>query len=167
MQGKHRWLKPARWSGRLQDLEELAGKCACPSWVVHEILRGKYKTSAAAEYPAALAERYANLVIKVFKQNLQLEFWRYKLQTKEGEVNKLQKNWVKSREARTPPPPSTEGMASSSKKSLAGRGHIQGLDSPARSDVPLFVMSLWSSTNPTLRMPQISFAPGCGCGKAQ
>ena len=116
MQGKHRWLKPARWSGRLQDLEELAGKCACPSWVVHEILRGKDKTSAAAEYPAALAERYANLVIKVFKQNLQLEFWRYKLQTKEGEVNKLQKNWVKSREARTPPPPSTEGMASSSKR---------------------------------------------------
>ena len=97
MQGRHRWLKPARWSGRLQDLEELAGKCACPSWVVHEILRNKDKTSAAAEYPAALAERYANLVIKVFKQNLQLEFWRYKLQTKEGEVNKLQKNWVKSR----------------------------------------------------------------------
>jgi hypothetical protein len=116
MQGKYRWLKPARWSGRLQDLEELAGKCSCPSWVVHEMLRGKDKTAAAAEYPAALAERYANLVIKVFKQNLQLEFWRYKLQTKEGEVNKLQKNWVKSREARTPPPPSTEGMASSSKR---------------------------------------------------
>ena len=66
------------WPGRLQGLGELSGKRACPGWVAHEPPLGKSKTSAAAEYPEALADKYASLVIKTFKQNLQLEFWRYK-----------------------------------------------------------------------------------------
>ena len=104
MEGKQRWWKPARWSGRLQDLETLAGKCQCPSWVSHVQLVGKQKTSSAAEYPATQARKYAVLVVKVFKQNVQLEFRRYKLQTKSMELSKLQMNWVKSREAKTPAP---------------------------------------------------------------
>ena len=67
-------------------------------------LVGKQKTSSAAEYPATLARKYAVLVVKVFKQNVQLEFRRYKLQTKSMELSKLQMNWVKSREAKTPAP---------------------------------------------------------------
>ena len=69
MKGKYRWLKPARWSGRLQGPEELPGKCACPGWVSHEPLLRKDKTSAPAEYPEGLVE-YAVLVVKTFKQNL-------------------------------------------------------------------------------------------------
>jgi hypothetical protein len=104
MEGKQRWWKPARWAGRLQGLEGLSGKCQCPSWVSHVTLLGKTRTAAAAEYPMTLAKKYAALVIKVFKQNLQLEFWRYKCQTKAMELSQLQKNWVKSREAKTPSP---------------------------------------------------------------
>ena len=74
------------------------------------------KSKTAAEHPKALAERYAGLVIKTFKQNLQLEFWRYKLQTKEGEVSKLQRNWIRSKEARTPAPSSEEPSSSTSKR---------------------------------------------------
>ena len=49
------------------------------------------------------------LVVKVFKQNLQLEFWRYKLQTKEQEPSQLQLTWMRSKEAKTPPgPPVTD-----------------------------------------------------------
>ena len=85
-------------------LESLSGKCQCPSWVSHITLLGKSRTSAAAEYPLPLAKKYAAMVIKVFKQNLQLEFWRYKCQTKAMELSQLQKNWVRSREAKTPSP---------------------------------------------------------------
>ena len=70
--GKQRWFKPARWEGRLQGLGSLSGKCNCPSWVSHDVLLGKDRTSKAAEYPAALAAQYAKLVVKVFKQNLAL-----------------------------------------------------------------------------------------------
>ena len=105
MEGKQRWWKPARWAGRLQGLEGLSGKCQCPSWVSHVTLLGKTRTAAAAAgYPMTLAKKYAALVIKVFKQNLQLEFWRCKCQTKAMELSQLQKNWVKSREAKTPSP---------------------------------------------------------------
>ena len=124
MSGKIRWLKPARWSGRLAGLDSLSGKCSCPGWVTHDALLGKDKTSAAAEYPEELADRYAALVMKVFKQNLQLEFWRYKLQTKEGEVSRLQRNWIKSKEAKTPPPSSAPAASSSSTKRAWQAGDI-------------------------------------------
>lgn len=108
MEGKQRWWKPAKWARRLQDLQTLSGKCQCPSWVSHGQLVGKQRTPSAAEYPATLAKKYAGLVIKVFKQNVQLEFWRYKMQTKAQELSKIQLNWVKSREAKTPAPVTDE-----------------------------------------------------------
>lgn len=104
MEGKNRWFKPARWSGRLLDLESLTAKCKCPKWVVHEKLMGKEMTQAAGVYPDLLCQKYAKLVIKVLKQNLQLEWWRFKLQSKTAEVNQLQRNWMKSKEAKTPRP---------------------------------------------------------------
>ena len=104
MKGASRWWKPARWAGRLQGLESLSGKCQCPSWVSHVTLLGKNRTSEAAAYPEMLAQKYAALVVKVFKQNLQLEFWRYKMQTKAMELSQIQINWMKSRESKTPPP---------------------------------------------------------------
>ena len=104
MEGKDRWWKPAKWGGRLQGLEELSGRCQCPNWVNHVPLTGKSKTSSAAAYPKLLCSKYAKLVIKVFKQNLQLEWWRFAFQIKKAEVSKLQMNWIKSREDKTPPP---------------------------------------------------------------
>ena len=104
MDGKNRWWKPAKWGGRLQGLEELSGKCQCPSWVNHEALTGKSKTALAAAYPALLCEKYAKLVIRVFKQNLQLEWWRFAYQSKKSEVSKLQVKWMRSKEEKTPAP---------------------------------------------------------------
>ena len=104
MGGKSRWWKPAKWGGRLQGLEDLSGKCQCPGWVSHEPLTGKSKTALAAAYPKMLCEKYAKLVIKTFKQNLQLEWWRFAYQAKKSELSKLQKNWIKSREDKTPAP---------------------------------------------------------------
>ena len=37
---------------------------------------GAHKTSAAAEYPFYLADAYAELVVRVWKKQLQLEWWR-------------------------------------------------------------------------------------------
>ena len=60
----------------------------------HTAAVGQAEDISSGGVPGTLAERCANLVIKSFKQNLQ--FWRYKLQTEEGEVNKLQQNWIRS-----------------------------------------------------------------------
>ena len=117
--GKTRWYKPARWEGRLQDLDSLSGRCSCPSWVVHDALLGKDRTARAAEYPIGLAQKYAKLVIKVFKQNLQLEWWRFQLHTKKAVVSKLQANWMKSREAKTPPPVQDKASIVGSKRAWA------------------------------------------------
>ena len=43
-----RWFKPARMSGCLENLDKLSKQCKCPSWIVHEALIGKEKTSRAA-----------------------------------------------------------------------------------------------------------------------
>lgn len=104
MDWPNRWWKPAKWAGRLQGIESLSGKCQCPSWVSHVTLLVKQRTAEAAVYPEKLAKKYAALVIKVFKQNLQLEFWRFRMQTRAQEPSQLQINWMKSREAKTPPP---------------------------------------------------------------
>ena len=111
MEGKERWWKPAKWGGRLQGLEDLSGRCQCPNWVSHVTLTGKSKTASAAAYPKALCSKYAKLVVKIFKQNLQLEWWRFAYQMKKDEVSKLQINWMKCREDKTPPPVKKVGRA--------------------------------------------------------
>ena len=127
MDGANRWWKPARWAGRLQGIESLSGKCKCPSWVSHVTLLGKNRTAEAAVYPEKLAKKYAELVVKVFKQNLQLEFWRFKMQTKAQELSQLQLNWMKSREAKTPPPVKDNDMVVGSKRGLGSWGCLEGL----------------------------------------
>ena len=95
---KTRWFKPGRFSGALEGLRGLAKKCTCPSWVFHESLVGKEKTSKAAQYPEELAEAYAKLVIQAFKLTLQLEWWRHMVKIKQDEVSHLQKKWLESKE---------------------------------------------------------------------
>ena len=95
---KLRWFKPAIFGGRLDGLEALRARCSCPTGFRHQNLVGKNLTQAAARYPEALCEAYAELLVKSWKSTLQLEWWRFKLLTKEGEVNDLQRKWLEAKE---------------------------------------------------------------------
>ena len=88
-EGKLRWKKPARFGGRLAGLNGLSRVCKCPGWVVHESLTGKDKTSKAAQYPRALAKAYAELVVNLWKKQLQLEWWRQREDLTSAEVGHL------------------------------------------------------------------------------
>ena len=94
METKKRWKKAGRFGGKLPGLAGLSKPCMCPAWVVHEALVGANKTSAAAEYPDKLAEAYAELVIRVWKKQLQLEWWRNQtdLTTREVEMLRAAEN---------------------------------------------------------------------------
>ena len=88
-EGKLRWKKPARFGGRLAGLNGLSKVCKCPGWVTHESLTGKDKTSKAAQYPKALAKAYAELVVNLWKKQLQLEWWRQREDLTSAEVGHL------------------------------------------------------------------------------
>ena len=107
MKFKKRWFKPGQFGGCLADLASMRRTCKCPSDYKHDPLLGKRKTSEAARYPAELCQTYADLVIKVFKVTLNLEWWRFQEESKKTEVNRLQKNWLNSklRKQITPPLP--------------------------------------------------------------
>ena len=100
-----RWFKPGRFAGKLKGLDEMARQCSCPSGFEHQPLRGKERTAAAAEYPRELCEVYVRLLIRVWKTTLNLEWWRWQAETKEEEVNRLQKAWMCSKEKRLIPKP--------------------------------------------------------------
>ena len=100
-----RWFKPGRFAGRLKGLDEMARPCTCPSGFEHQPLRGRERTAAAAEYPRELCEVYAKLLVKVWKTTLNLEWWRSQAESKEEEVNRLQKAWMVSKEKRLIPKP--------------------------------------------------------------
>ena len=73
-EGKFRWKKPGRFGGRLANLRSLSKICKCPGWITHEALAGPEKTSKAAQYPRQLAKEYAELVVALWKKQLQLEW---------------------------------------------------------------------------------------------
>ena len=88
-EGKIRWKKPARFGGRLAGLGGLSRVCKCPGWVTHESLTGKDKTSKAAQYPKGLVKAYAELVVNLWKKQLQLEWWRQREDLTTAEVDHL------------------------------------------------------------------------------
>ncbi len=102
-EGKFRWKKPARFGGRLAGLKDLSRVCKCPGWVTHESLTGKEKTSKAAQYPTALAKAYAELVVNLWKKQLQLEWWRQREDLTTAEVGHL-KAAEKKRKREEPSP---------------------------------------------------------------
>eukprot|EP00435_Cladocopium_sp_Y103_P052211 s157_g16.t1 len=95
---KVRHLKPGVWAGRMQGIEKLQKVCRCPAWVTHAPLVGKSMTAKAAEYPWALCEAVATEVVAIWKKTLNLEWWRFQMETKAQEVNELQKAWLKNEE---------------------------------------------------------------------
>ena len=101
LKSKERHFKPGVWTGRLQNLEKVSKVCRCPAWVRHTSLVGKRKTAPAAEYPAALAETIAVEVVAVWKKTLNLEWWRFQVETKSKIVNDLQKAWLENEEKKT------------------------------------------------------------------
>ena len=62
---------------------------------------GKQLTASAAQYPAALAEAVAVEVVGVWKKTLNLEWWRFKLETKSQEVSDLQKAWLENEDKKS------------------------------------------------------------------
>ena len=113
---KQRFLKPGVWAGRLAGIEKLQKVCRCPAWVKHVPLVGKQMTSLAAEYPQGLAEAVAKEVVVSWKKTLNLEWWRYQIETKSQEVGELQKKWLenednKGKTADTRPPPQKRAAA--------------------------------------------------------
>ena len=90
MTSSRRHKKPGKFGGRLAGLSTLSKPCRCPAWVIHEALVGAHKTSAAAEYPFYLADAYAELVVRVWKKQLQLEWWRNQTDLTSQELEMLQ-----------------------------------------------------------------------------
>ena len=98
---KARFKKPGVWAGRLENIRKLSKVCMCPNWVTHVALVGKQLTASAAQYPAALAEAVAVEVVGVWKKTLNLEWWRFKLETKSQEVSDLQKAWLENEDKKS------------------------------------------------------------------
>ena len=69
--GMPNW-KPARWAGPLRGLASLSGRCKCK--VPHVQVIGKKASAAAARYPPALCEVYAELVVKAWEETLSKEW---------------------------------------------------------------------------------------------
>ena len=106
MTSARRHKKPGKFGGRLAGLSSLSKPCRCPAWVIHEALVGAHRTSAAAEYPFDLADAYAELVVRVWKKQLQLEWWRNQndlTSTGVGNCYKLQKGREREKSPATPP----------------------------------------------------------------
>ena len=58
-------------------------------------------TARAAEYPTALAGLIAGEAVAVWKKKLNLEWWRYQVETKSQAVNELQKAWLENEEKKS------------------------------------------------------------------
>ena len=93
---KTRFFKPGIWAGRLENISKLQKVCRCPTWVSHLTLAGKELTERAAEYTSELSMAVAVEVVAMWKRTLNLEWWRWQLETKTQEVNELQKAWVEN-----------------------------------------------------------------------
>ena len=97
---KHRYYKPARWAGRLEDLTSLSRVCRCPPWVVHVQVRGKETTVKSGVYPTELVDAVAAKIVSSWKRTLNLEFWREELKRKGEKLSELQQKWLVKEEAR-------------------------------------------------------------------
>ena len=91
---KARSFKPGIFGGKLEGIKEVNRVCRCPEWVKHRALVGKTRTEAAGEYPTELCEVIAKAVVATWKRVANLEWWRYQVETKEGQVGDLQKAWL-------------------------------------------------------------------------
>ena len=97
---KERNFKPGIFAGKLEGLKNVNKVCLCPQWVKHKTLIGKASTEAAGEYPVELCETIAKAVVAIWKRVANLEWWRYQVETKAGEVGDLQKAWLENESKR-------------------------------------------------------------------
>ena len=86
-----RSLKPQRFAGSLLGLQDFSGFCKCSEGAKHLKIVGKERSSAAAEYPFDLCEKYAKAAIQHFRLMAKQEFWEEKRKAVEEEVEELKK----------------------------------------------------------------------------
>ena len=86
-----RSLKPQRFAGSLLGLQDFSGFCKCSEGARHLKIVGKERSSAAAEYPFDLCEKYAKAAIQHFRLMAKQEFWEEKRKAVEEEVEELRK----------------------------------------------------------------------------
>ena len=84
-------LKPQRFAGSLLGLQDFSGVCKCSEGAKHLKIVGKERSSAAAEYPFDLCEKYAKAAIQHFRLMAKQEFWEEKRKAVEEEVEELKK----------------------------------------------------------------------------
>eukprot|EP00435_Cladocopium_sp_Y103_P011877 s4293_g3.t1 len=97
---KQRWYKPARWTGKLENLASLARVCKCPNWVQHVPVVGKRNTEAAGAYPEELTAIIAKKIVEAWKRILNLEWLRHQMKEKTSKINELQVKWLENEERR-------------------------------------------------------------------
>jgi site-specific DNA-cytosine methylase len=89
---RRRWFKPARWSGKLENLTSLAKVC--------NSVVGKANTEAAGAYPEDLTDEIAKRIIETWKRILNLEWLRYQMQQKAKQISELQVKWLSNEDRR-------------------------------------------------------------------
>ena len=75
----------------MENIEKIQRVCRCPAWVTHTALVGRGITAMAAEYPKALVELIATEVVAVWKKTLNLEWWRFQVESMSQLVNEVGK----------------------------------------------------------------------------
>ena len=83
-----RIFKPQKFRGTLLGLSTLSGTCDCGVGN-HVPVVGKEASEASGEYPKALCNKYANLVLQHFKKMATMEFYQKRELALKEEVSKL------------------------------------------------------------------------------
>ena len=85
-----RAIKPQQFAGTLPGLTFLSGTCACGA-ARHDPIVGKAKSSASAEYPSLLCQKYASLAVKHFTRIATAEVLERRMNKVKDDIAKMRK----------------------------------------------------------------------------
>ena len=85
-------------------------------------------TANAAEYPEELCQAYATLVVRTFKTVLQMEWWRFMVKKKSGEVSEAQLRWLASKDKKQRKPVTAGDLAASKRVWMADEGKTRDVE---------------------------------------
>ncbi|CAJ1451521.1 unnamed protein product, partial [Effrenium voratum] len=83
-------FKPQQFVGTLPGLTFLSGTCACGA-ARHDPIVGKAKSSASAEYPSLLCQKYASLAVKHFTRIATEEVLERRMNKVKDDIAKMRK----------------------------------------------------------------------------
>ncbi|CAJ1436241.1 unnamed protein product [Effrenium voratum] len=110
-------FKPQQFVGTLPGLTFLSGTCACGA-ARHDPIVGKAKSSASAEYPSLLCQKYASLAVKHFTRiatEEMLERRMNKVKDNIAKMRKLQESQAEAQGAVAPQVEETDGTVIAAK----------------------------------------------------